>query len=119
MGGLLGVDEVGDRGVDLLKRLKEPMLTLLSTSEYASKRDLQSRMDDAESAFKKFKSDTTELLTGVVSAPSEVAAPAIALAPAPMAAVPAPAPAVVPVPEPTPIPAPEAPVAGMPSVAVE
>ena len=52
------IDEIGSNGVSLIKnKLKEPFLTLLSSSEFISSSELNHRIKDVEDGIKNFKND--------------------------------------------------------------
>jgi hypothetical protein len=107
------IDMVGDNGVGerttarIKQTLKDPFLTLLATSEFASKEDLQRRIKDAEESLTRFKAELNETPAPVTPAPMvQPTTPTPASMPAPM-----PTPEVqpvAPVAAPTPAPAPEA-----------
>jgi hypothetical protein len=85
--------EIGDEGVTRIKsQLKDPLLTLLASSEFTSYQELIRRVDAAQSAINAFKVDieskvgqpSVALVSVPVTAPAVVPAPAPAVAQAPL-----------------------------------
>lgn len=114
-------DEIGERWVGRIREVvKEPFMTLLATSEFATKQELQSRIDGAQKALKNFQALVTEEM--VPKQPATPAAqPQLIVKPieAPVAEMPMPAakPAAIPTPQPEAIVASPAPAMLMPTAA--
>lgn len=103
-------DEIGTNMVAKIKQeLKEPLLTLLSTTEYASPQELERRVNQAEEAIKTFKAGfgiQVPASPTTIPTPTQVSVPATSIVPItaptittpqPVSVIPAP-----PVTEPTP-----------------
>jgi hypothetical protein len=117
----MATKEVGEKNVVRIKqKLKEPFLTLLASSEFASFKELERRIEDALTALNSFKKEVQEDVVMSTGATPEPVIPTPVVPPTiPTPSVPAPfAPPALPtppVPAPTPIAAPPA-LPAMPAV---
>ncbi len=99
-------DEIGERTIVRVKqRIKEPLLTLLASSEFTSKKEFRRRLDEAVNTLIQFKSEIEPGLQQPIAVGPLPAAASAPQAPIVVQPVTPPAPAALGMPSATPVPA--------------